>query len=92
MAERFLFLPSFGLIAAFVLWVYPLVIPRNKTLGKIIFGWVLISFSILTIHRNQSWKSNESLMQTDIAVSYNSARLQNQYGTLLLDKAIGGNQ
>ncbi len=88
MAERFLFLPSLGIIFFLTLWLIPIILPRHKRAGVIFFAVSLFLFSGMTILRNQAWKSNEQLMATDIRISENSIRLQNQYGTLLLDKAL----
>jgi hypothetical protein len=88
MAERFLFLPSLGLMLAFVLWLYPRVVIRYKKAGMFCLGFGIVLFSILTIHRNQAWKDNETLMRADIQTSSNSARLRHHLGTFLLDEAL----
>lgn len=88
MAERFLFLPSFGLIFSAAIWLFPVVRPQYRTIGIVFLSTVIVLFSGISLYRNQAWKSNEQLMATDIRVSVNSIRLQNQYGTLLLDQAL----
>ncbi len=88
MAERFLFLPSLGLILAVVLWSVPWVAERHSLAGTIFLIAVILLFSILTVKRNQAWKDNEALMQTDVHTSANSAKIRNHLGTLLLDKAL----
>ena len=88
MAERFLFLPSLGLIFSAAIWLFPFVRPQHKAIGLVFLSTVIVLFSGIALHRNKAWKSNEQLMATDIRVSGNSIRLQNQYGILLLDKAL----
>jgi tetratricopeptide (TPR) repeat protein len=88
MAERFLFLPSLGLILALVLWAYPWVISHYRKVGAVCLGAGILIFSIWTIKRNQAWRDNETLMRTDINISFNSAALRNHFGTFLLDEAL----
>jgi hypothetical protein len=85
MAERFLFLPSLGFILAFV-WLI-------GSIGK--QKWVMMSmvvlsvlFSVRTVVRNTAWKDNETLLRTDARYSPNSAKVQNDLGTILLDNAL----
>ncbi len=85
MAERFLFLPSVGFILALV-WLF-------GSIGKkkwVIIGVVILSvlFSVMTILRNKAWKDNETLLRTDVRYSPNSAKMQNDLGTILLDSAL----
>ena len=49
-----------------------------------LFGISVLLFSIKTILRNPVWESNDRLFMTDVAVSENSAKLQNACGQLLL--------
>ncbi len=91
MAERFLFIPSLGLIAAFVLWLYPWLCKKHLTICALLFSFIILSFSILTIIRNQAWATNESLMLTDIKESSESARLLKSLGVLKLDQALEQN-
>lgn len=86
-AERFLFLPSLGLIFS-VTWILAPVFKKYKkvSVGLLMLLTTLLSF--LTIQRNQAWKDNETLMTTDIKVSGQSAKLRNALGIFNLDKAL----
>ena len=88
MAERFLFLPSLGVILAFVFWVNSLAIQKNRTYVNYLIGGILIVFSILTAMRNPAWKDNSILLRTDIIHSPNSAKGQNDVGTIMLEEAL----
>ena len=88
MAERFLFLPSLGLILAFVFWINSVPFLKDKTYLNYLMGCILIVFSILTAMRNPAWKDNATLLRTDIIHSPNSAKGQNDVGTILLDEAL----
>ena len=86
MAERFLFMPSVGAILALVALGYSRP-PMVRMMPWIVAG-VAILFSIMTVIRNTAWKDNRTLFMTDIVHSSNSAKLQNDLGTLLLDEAM----
>jgi hypothetical protein len=88
MAERFLFLPSLGLLLALVIWGSSLAGQKNRASIKYIAGGILIVFSVLTVLRNPAWKDNDTLLRTDIIHSPNSAKGQNDLGTILLDEAL----
>lgn len=86
MAERFLFMPSLGILFGVIAWAISLSTFRSAV-PWIVLG-ITIVFSILTLMRTPAWKDNRTLFATDIAISANSAKLQNDYGTLLLDDAL----
>ncbi len=88
MAERFLFLPSLGVLLAFVFWVNSFAIQKNRAYLNYLIGGILIVFSILTVMRNPAWKDNATLLRTDIIHSPNSAKGQNDVGTIMLDEAL----
>jgi hypothetical protein len=91
MAERFIFLPSIGIIFAFtVVGVNHWGSVKNK-IGMWSFGALLLLFSGMTIIRNAAWKSNETLFITDVKYSPQSAKLQNDLGTMLLTQALAEN-
>ncbi len=88
MAERFIFLPSIGLLLSLVVWGNCLVGKKNRAVIIYLVGGILIVFSILTVMRNPAWKDNGTLLRTDIIHSPNSAKGQNDLGTILLDEAL----
>lgn len=73
--ERFLFLPSVGLIVA-SLWAFP---TYNKSLSIGVIG-VSVIFAALTVQRVPAWESALSLNEAAIKVSTNSARANSYYG------------
>jgi len=83
MSERFLFLPSVGFCLVAALFLSRLM-ENNRSLAMGLFGISVLLFSIKTILRNPVWESNDRLFMTDVAVSENSAKLQNACGQLLL--------
>lgn len=91
MAERFLFLPSLGLILSIVLQGSKMAGADKPGLLLVAGGIVVVVFSVMTVMRNQAWRDNETLMLTDVRRSPNSAKLQNDVGTILLDKALKEN-
>jgi hypothetical protein len=93
MAERFLYLPTWGIClaagAAFVQFS-PL-----KTLSQLIkspwalpFWAIIVAYSFLTVKRNPDWKNNETLFAADVKTSPNSAKMQYYYGNTLLGKYL----
>lgn len=91
MAERFLFLPSLGLIMSLVLFGQKTPGADKSKLLFVLAGIVVLVFSMMTVMRNRAWKDNETLLSTDIQYSPNSAKLQNDLGTIILDKALKEN-
>lgn len=94
MAERFLFLPSISFALAISLFGYyaaeKFIVKREVKNFKdlnipffTIIGITLI-FSVMTITRNPVWKDNFTLFTTDVAISKNSAKLQNSVGGELI--------
>ena len=88
MAERFLFLPSLGLILSIVLQGWKMAGVDKSRLILVAGGIVVVVFSVMTVMRNQAWRDNETLLSTDVLYSPNSAKLQNDLGTIILDKAL----
>lgn len=85
LSERFIFMPSvaFCLLGALALL-------RLKQQNLIIGATALIAiaFAGKTWTRNTVWKDNLKLASTDIAVSGNSAKLNNSYAAQLSEKAL----
>ena len=87
MNERFVFMPSLGIIIAFVLVLYHFASKYNINLLYAVFAIVAI-YSFITIQRNPVWKNDESLFLNDIHISTNSAKLNLAAGGVLIDSAI----
>jgi tetratricopeptide (TPR) repeat protein len=91
MSERFLFMPSLGFALAIAVLLQRLASKLSNTnltvqssfwspavVGILIA--VLGLYSFKTVHRNQAWKNDFTLFQTDVKHSPNSAKLRNALG------------
>ncbi len=87
MAERFLYLPSVGFCLTAVAWSKLLFDKYAPNFILPFFGAITVVFALLTILRNPAWKDNESLHRTAIGTYAGSPKLNNDLGTLLLEKA-----
>ena len=80
MSERFLFMPGLGilLIAGYywALWIDKV----NSRMPWVVLGLLVLAYGMKTVVRNTAWKDNFTLFKTDIAVSSNSAKLNNALG------------
>jgi tetratricopeptide (TPR) repeat protein len=86
MNERFVFMPSLGIVIAFVLLLQQVAMKFNIKMMYIVFGIVLI-YSSITIARNPVWKTDATLFLHDIEISKNSAKLNLAVGGVLIDSA-----
>ena len=85
-AERYLYIPSFGfcLIIGFVLW--KLILKKSlRILGIIIFGLLIILYSVRTIVRNFDFKSEYTLWSKTLKDNPMSATGYNNLGAALLN-------
>lgn len=102
LAERFLYMPSLGFCLAVsvliisilksnvsqVLSSFSYMLKKNTALFTVV-AVVLILFSIKTISRNTCWKENLVLLENDVKLSPESARIRYAYGSaLLIEKAL----
>jgi tetratricopeptide (TPR) repeat protein len=87
LAERFLFMPSFGfcLASAFVLFEW---LPGKMPLKFAVLGFILLLYSGKTLSRNPDYASNLKLFLEDVKTSPNSAKLRGGCGTLLCQQAM----
>jgi Tfp pilus assembly protein PilF len=88
LAERFLYLPSVGFCLALVTWGAMLCQRYFPALLAPGLGFLIAGFSLLTLLRNPAWESNERLLRTDVAISTESPKLNNDYGTALVEKGM----
>lgn len=88
MAERFLFMPSFGFLVAAVFGIYLLM---KKSMDRTFYSLIsiVLIFGVLSILRNPAWSDNYTLFTTDVKVSANSAKIHNGIAGVLLEKAPG---
>ena len=91
MAERFLFMPSVGfcVVVGYLLAKWGERKPAsNYRTTWIVLGLVSFLFAAWTLVRNLDWKDNYTLFLKDIAVSENSAKLQNSVGGELIAQSV----
>lgn len=90
-AERFLFIPSFGLLIALALgWEK---IPKSMAKAKWgVLAILLVIGSVVSWQRNTEWKDNLTLFGTDLAKGPESARIQYNYGTEIIKVARARNE
>ena len=86
MSERFVFIPSLGIIIALVLFLKKVFKTKEKIFLYGIYT-VAILFSLKTVSRNLNWKNDFTLFTHDVGVSVNSAKLNMATGGALLDSA-----
>lgn len=84
MAERFVYIPSFGfsLLVAFFVNKYV-----RKSAVKYAFVAACVLFSIKTFSRNSDWKNNKTLFEADVKTSFNSAHVNKNLGETYLTDA-----
>jgi len=84
-AERFMFIPSLGLLMALVGGVF-----RIKKLSvsnrNWVFGVLCLIFFMMSWKRNYAWKDNETLFTTDLPSLENCVRTNYNYAILLHGK------
>jgi protein O-mannosyl-transferase len=96
MGERFVFLPSAGLLFSLVFFLGKLLksdfstLRLGQPLGLACVAIALL-FAGLSWQRNAAWKDNLTLFGTDARTSANSAKLRYYYGCALLNPCIGKN-
>ena len=93
-ADRFLFLPSFGLILAIFLLLSGLkknqiefLKSKPTTLTYFISAAIIILFSSLTMNRNPDWKNDEAVFRSGAKNSPNSSRTTAGMGTYYMNMA-----
>ncbi len=85
MGERFLFMPSLGFCLFTSFWFLKWT-DLNKKMSILTLISILVIFGGITISRNQDWKDDLSLIQHDIKISPNSAKLNTAVGGIFLEK------
>ena len=91
MGERFVFVPSLGLILAVLAGLQIGLKRITQDVGKaLLYTSVAISaiFAVRTVVRNPVWENDFVLFTTDVANSPRSAKMQTAAGGVLLDEAL----
>jgi Flp pilus assembly protein TadD len=93
-ANRLIYAPSLGIIFSVVLVLFTLF--KAEQASKWQSGAVLTSlavgilFAVQTVQRNKVWESNTTLFKADLENSPNSARVQFNYGVVIMNAAGEG--
>lgn len=93
MNDRFMDLPSVGfcLIVAYLITDTLPKLWRNSANNSrniaMVFGAILLLFSLRTLARLPAWHDNETLFMTDVAISTNSTKVNTSAGGTLIEKA-----
>lgn len=88
MSERFLFMPSLGFFLVLAWMAERVVKHSHRKNARMVLLCLIGIWSVLTLIRNPVWKDNFTLFTTDVAISQNSAKLQNATGGELIAQAI----
>lgn len=82
-AERYVYLGSLG-VFVFLAWLIHKIgeISRNQKLAYLIFGVILVVFSIRTISRNRDWQNQDTLWLAAARTSPSSPQNHNNLGDL----------
>jgi Tfp pilus assembly protein PilF len=93
-ANRLIYAPSLGIILSLVLIIFTLFKAEQTSKwqsGAVLASMVIgILFAVKTIHRNKAWESNTTLFTADLQNSPNSARVQFNYGVVIMNEAGEG--
>lgn len=90
-ANRLVYAPSLGIILSVVIAIFT-VFKAEQTAkwqsAGILFSVIVgVIFSVKTIQRNKAWESNATLFTADLQNSPNSARVQFNYGVIMMNAA-----
>ena len=99
MNERFMYIPSIGMLIAvvyFLMEYLPKKLPSvNKSAIMGFMGMIVLIFSVMSIGRSSAWENDETLALTDVEVSVGSAKVYMAAGDALIrelenerDKAV----
>ncbi|WP_343632060.1 tetratricopeptide repeat protein [Fluviicola sp.] len=90
-ANRLIYAPSLGIIISLVLIIFSLFKAQQTekwlTVPVAIFLLMGMIFGVKTIQRNKAWESNTTLFTADLENSPNSARVQFNYGVVVMNAA-----
>ena len=86
MSERFLFMPSLGLILAAVGYLWSIRSEKNSTVLLVLFAAATIAYSARTMTRNVVWYDDYTLFTNDVGPNTKSAKLLNAAGGILINR------
>lgn len=88
MADRYTYLPSIG-IAIILAWILPLLFPRKKIRGVILYPFgivIIILLSLLTWQQSGYWKNSISLFNRTLQITHNNYIAHNHLALALFKK------
>ena len=90
MADRFLYLPSIGLLACLVIAIYAIAERfRIMRFVPVAMGLIIVGFATRTWARNLDWRDDLTLMTADVKSSPNSAKIHTLLAHSLFDSDAG---
>jgi len=88
MNERFIFVPSIGMVMLMALVIWNLSKKQNLAKGiGAVFLVLILGYSAKTISRNMVWKNDKTLFLTDVKVSKNSIKCNVSAGGMSMEMA-----
>ncbi len=87
MAERFLFMPSFGFALVMAGLADRFFGTQKQKIALALTAIIVLAFGIKTVTRNPAWKNDETLFLTDVKISRRSAKIRNAAAGVLLAQA-----
>jgi len=90
-AERLIYLPSAGALIAAAVGIDWLLrhADNRRRIAYVVLGAVAIAAAARTWTRNRDWQDELTLWSAAIQTAPNSARVQGEYGRVLMDRAQG---
>jgi hypothetical protein len=88
MGERFLFMPTFGIVLAVGALLGTAGNTTLRKVGVVATGLFVIAGSVISVARTSAWRNNETLFFADITVSPKSAKLNGACGGTYLTNAL----
>ena len=86
MADRLLYLSSFGLLGCVVLAIYASAqAPKLKLVPPVVLTLITAGFAVRTWVRNQDWKTDLTIATADVQVSRNSFKLHRLLASSLFE-------
>jgi Flp pilus assembly protein TadD len=88
MGERFLFMPTFGIVLAVGALLGAASNTTLRKVGVVATGLFVIAGSVISVARTSAWRNNETLFFADITASPKSAKLNGACGGTYLTNAL----
>jgi tetratricopeptide (TPR) repeat protein len=88
-AERLIYLPSAGILIAVGVGAERLTMakPTRRRIAYVVLTTLIMMGAVRTWTRNRDWKNDQTLWSAAVRVAPQSARVQAEYGRVLMDRA-----